>query len=326
MKLRDLKIKEPPLTEDDGEFIDQLIKLLEPFKTAATVLCGEKYLTVSLIFNYKKLLTLHVTAHDLDSETISRVKAAMLAAMICKHECSLVDPRFRDIQFITDQNITDALAAIKNKMSTIALRMGLMRQTAVTQEEAKATADDSDQPPQLNVLNDEEQSDDNNNYKEQEPAIVVEDTPEADNDKKPTSALGRLFDVFITKEESSAADKVKLELNCYLKESRAKLKGNPIDCFGYFAHLSRCDECTAISSDIEIVVFGSADGTIRFWHGDVRVQLRRGHLYVTMSRDKGTIVALGDKFLARKLIMLQVVRTKIIVSSLSARIFKGQLN
>jgi len=38
---------------------------------------------------------------------------------------------------------------------------------------------------------------------------------------------------------------------------------------------------------------------------------------VNMSHDKGTIVALGDKFGARKLIMLQVVRTKIkkIVSS-----------
>ncbi|XP_052284078.1 uncharacterized protein LOC127880750 [Dreissena polymorpha] len=117
-------------------------------------------------------------------------------------------------------------------MSTIALRIGLMRQTAVTQEEAKATADDSDQPPQLNILNDEEQSDDNNNYKEQEPAIVVEDTPEADNYKKPTSSLGRLFDVFITKEESSAADKVELELNCYLKESRAKMEMNPIDWWG----------------------------------------------------------------------------------------------
>ncbi|KAH3836644.1 hypothetical protein DPMN_110015 [Dreissena polymorpha] len=101
-----------------------------------------------------------------------------------------------------------------------------MRQTAVTQEEAKATADDSDQPPQLNILNDEEQSDGNNNYKEQEPTIIVEDTPEADNGKKPTSALGRLF---ITKEESSAADKVELELNCYLKESRAKMEVNPID-------------------------------------------------------------------------------------------------
>ncbi|KAH3875570.1 hypothetical protein DPMN_038839 [Dreissena polymorpha] len=191
MKLLDLNIKELPLTEEDGEFIDQLIKLLEPFTTATTALCGEKYPTVSLIFNYKKLLTLHVTANDLDSETISRVKAALLGDL----QSRLVDPRFRDIQFITDQNRTDALAAIKNRMSTIALQMGLLS------NRRKATADDSDQPPQLNILNDEEQSDDNNNYKEQEPAIVVEeDTPEEDSDQEPSSALGRLFD-------SSAADK-----------------------------------------------------------------------------------------------------------------------
>ncbi|KAH3720974.1 hypothetical protein DPMN_063886 [Dreissena polymorpha] len=74
--------------------------LLEPFKTAATVLCGEKYPTVSLIFNYKTLLILHVTANDLDSETISRVKAAMLGDLQTRYndvepflvECSLVDP------------------------------------------------------------------------------------------------------------------------------------------------------------------------------------------------------------------------------------------
>ena len=54
--------------------------------------------------------------------------------------------------------------------------------------------------------------------------------------QKPTSALGRLFDVFITKEESSAADKVELELNCYLKESRAKMEANPIDWWGARSH------------------------------------------------------------------------------------------
>lgn len=61
---------------------------------------------------------------------------------------------------------------------------------------------------------------------------------------------------------------------------------------------------------------GSRDGTIRLW------QLRNGKevcsfnagvdvFYITMSHDKETIVALGDKFGARKLIMLQVVRTKV---------------
>lgn len=61
---------------------------------------------------------------------------------------------------------------------------------------------------------------------------------------------------------------------------------------------------------------GSRDGTIRLW------QLKTGKeicsfnagvdvFYITMSHDKGTIVALGDKFGARKLIMLQVVRSKV---------------
>jgi len=80
--------------------------------------------------------------------------------------------------------------------------------------------------------------------------------------------------------------------------------------------------CTAISSDNEIAVSGSSDGTIRLWrmkNGSEMCVFQCGVdiFYVTMSRDKGTIVALGDMHGARKLIMLQVVRTKIkkIVSS-----------
>lgn len=74
--------------------------------------------------------------------------------------------------------------------------------------------------------------------------------------------------------------------------------------------------CVAISPDNEIVVSGSRDGSIRLWRlktGSEICAFSTGVdiFYVTMSHDKGTIVALGDKFGARKLIMLQVVRTKI---------------
>lgn len=74
--------------------------------------------------------------------------------------------------------------------------------------------------------------------------------------------------------------------------------------------------CVAISPDNEIVVSGSRDGSIRLWRlksGSEICTFKTGVdvFYVTMSHDKGTIVALGDKFGARKLIMLQVVRTKI---------------
>ena len=74
--------------------------------------------------------------------------------------------------------------------------------------------------------------------------------------------------------------------------------------------------CSAISADNEIIVSGSRDGTIRLWrckNGSEICAFNTGVdvFNVTMSQDKGTIVALGDKFGARKLIMLQVVRTKI---------------
>ncbi|KAH3803196.1 hypothetical protein DPMN_156897 [Dreissena polymorpha] len=73
---------------------------------------------------------------------------------------------------------------------------------------------------------------------------------------------------------------------------------------------------------LTIVISGSADGTNRPWrvkNGTEMCVFNCGVdiFYVTISRDKGTIIALGDKFLARKLIKLQVVRTMIkkIVSS-----------
>ncbi|KAL3854443.1 hypothetical protein ACJMK2_013712 [Sinanodonta woodiana] len=74
--------------------------------------------------------------------------------------------------------------------------------------------------------------------------------------------------------------------------------------------------CASISPDNEIIVSGSNDGTIRLWrmkNGSEMCVFNTGIdiFQVTMSHDKGTIVALGDKYGARKLIMLQVVRTKI---------------
>jgi hypothetical protein len=74
--------------------------------------------------------------------------------------------------------------------------------------------------------------------------------------------------------------------------------------------------CCAISPDNEIVVSGSRDRTIRLWRLKTGTEICSFNagvdiFHVTMSRDKATIVALGDKTGARKLIMLQVVRTKV---------------
>jgi WD40 repeat protein len=73
--------------------------------------------------------------------------------------------------------------------------------------------------------------------------------------------------------------------------------------------------CCAISNDNELVVSGSRDHTIRMWRMsdgaavaaiDAGVDIFR----VLISNNKKTVVALADKFAARKLVMLQVVRSK----------------
>ena len=73
--------------------------------------------------------------------------------------------------------------------------------------------------------------------------------------------------------------------------------------------------CCAISSDNEIVVSGSQDGSIRLWrlhNGDSICAYNTGAdvFKVKISKNSRTVVALGDKMQARKLIMLQIVRRK----------------
>jgi len=69
--------------------------------------------------------------------------------------------------------------------------------------------------------------------------------------------------------------------------------------------------CCALSNDNELAVSGSRDHTIRMWRVadgspvaaiDAGVDVFR----VLISNNKKTVVALADKFAARKLIMLQV--------------------
>jgi len=73
--------------------------------------------------------------------------------------------------------------------------------------------------------------------------------------------------------------------------------------------------CCTISEDNDMIVSGSRDCTIRLWrllNGVPVCAFSCGVdiFTVRMSKNKKTIVALGDKFASRKLIMLQIVHTK----------------
>ena len=69
--------------------------------------------------------------------------------------------------------------------------------------------------------------------------------------------------------------------------------------------------CCALSNDNELAVSGSRDHTIRMWRvadGTAVAAIDAGVdvFRVLISNNKKTVVALADKFGARKLIMLQV--------------------
>ena len=73
--------------------------------------------------------------------------------------------------------------------------------------------------------------------------------------------------------------------------------------------------CCTISNDNDIIVSGSRDGTLRLWRlataSPICVYNTGVDVFsARMSSNKRTIVALGDKYGARKLIMLRVVVTK----------------
>ena len=82
--------------------------------------------------------------------------------------------------------------------------------------------------------------------------------------------------------------------------------------------------CCALSNDNELAVSGSRDHTIRMWRvsdGTAVAAIDAGVdvFRVLISNNKKTVVALADKFAARKLIMLQVVRRKTKTSTSSSR-------
>jgi len=73
--------------------------------------------------------------------------------------------------------------------------------------------------------------------------------------------------------------------------------------------------CCTISNDNELVASGSRDRTIRLWrstdgHQVAAINAGVDVFRVLLSNNKQTVVALADKMAARKLIMLQIVRSK----------------
>ncbi|KAL0202589.1 hypothetical protein M9458_000607, partial [Cirrhinus mrigala] len=96
---------------------EDLVKLLNPLKTATTVLCKEKRPTVSLIVPLKNMIEQNMAPDDSDSSTVADTKTAILSNISGRYsrdvynyllESTALDPRFQTLPHL-DRNQHEAV-------------------------------------------------------------------------------------------------------------------------------------------------------------------------------------------------------------------------
>ncbi len=103
---------------------EDLVKLLNPLKTATTVLCEEKSPTVSLIVPLKSVIEQRMTPNDGNSTTMANTKMAILRNIADRYsgdaynyllECTALDPRFRTLPQLDHDQCEAIFLRVLNK-------------------------------------------------------------------------------------------------------------------------------------------------------------------------------------------------------------------
>ncbi|XP_039593991.1 E3 SUMO-protein ligase ZBED1-like [Polypterus senegalus] len=103
---------------------EEIVKLLTPLKKATTVLCDESRPTISLIMPLKHMIQVSMAPCDVDSNTISQMKAAILNDLADHYqgeqaeflyESSALDPRFRALPHLNNSERDEIFNRLKLK-------------------------------------------------------------------------------------------------------------------------------------------------------------------------------------------------------------------
>ena len=103
---------------------EDLVKLLQPLKTATTVLCEEKSPTVSLIVPLKSMIEQNMTPNDGDSTTVANTKTAIHTNIANRYsgdvfnyllECTVLDPRFQALPQLDHDQREAVFLRVQNK-------------------------------------------------------------------------------------------------------------------------------------------------------------------------------------------------------------------
>lgn len=116
------------LDNSDISDVEDLVKLLKPLKTATTVVCDEKEPTVSLIIPLKFMIEQSMSPDENDTQTIANMKSAILLDISDRYsgdcndmlqECTVLDPRFRSLSHLNDEQRESVYARIREKASAL---------------------------------------------------------------------------------------------------------------------------------------------------------------------------------------------------------------
>ncbi|XP_050950428.1 E3 SUMO-protein ligase ZBED1 [Labeo rohita] len=103
---------------------EDIVKLLTPLKKATTVLCDESQPTISLIMPLKHMIQVSMAPCDVDSNTVSQMKAAILIDLADRYqgeqaeflyESSALDPRFRALPHLNNSERDEIFNRLKLK-------------------------------------------------------------------------------------------------------------------------------------------------------------------------------------------------------------------
>ncbi|XP_051805174.1 E3 SUMO-protein ligase ZBED1-like [Acanthochromis polyacanthus] len=126
------------LDNSDIRDAEDIVKLLKPLKTATTVLSDEHNPTVSLIVPLKYMIEQSMESNEEDSVTVTAMKAAILSNLSDRYtreysyllECTAVDPRFRTLPNLEENQRQDVFHRIKNKAVQLLNQSSLQEDTS----------------------------------------------------------------------------------------------------------------------------------------------------------------------------------------------------
>ncbi|XP_051804464.1 E3 SUMO-protein ligase ZBED1-like isoform X2 [Acanthochromis polyacanthus] len=177
------------LTEADVTLAEDIVKALQPLKTATLVMSEEMTPTLSVIAPMHARLLDQMTSVPDDSPVIKELKTAVHVNLSSRYEAlketlyeaSALDPRFKTLPFLSQEACDDTFA----RLTTILTEAAHLEQVEASDEDNSLAADAADPPPTkrskepssalMSLLGPA--------YKPKEPAVPVRSAAEKANDE-----------------------------------------------------------------------------------------------------------------------------------------------